>query len=231
MDRKMTRRQAIKAGAAVAAATALPAFPYPAGIGPAPTMADATTTELTDEDRDWMRRRLTRNEWGQRVVGTEDQTVRRSWHEEPTPLHIAPDSRSYYPVFEFIRRSEGQRQAWPVSNAVKFRTEWIWSTPEPMRVALQAFAEDLVSVVEAQVYDALSNVLFGHLEDTYQRNSGAAAEDDDWTYQDYTDEERIVAFHQPVPLATVLLALCDQMRIDPSEWLNDRDLALLQRAT
>ena len=55
MDRKMTRRQALKAGAVLAVAAPLATLPFPDGIEPAPVAADTTKTERSRNRRPWAR--------------------------------------------------------------------------------------------------------------------------------------------------------------------------------
>lgn len=227
MDQKMTRRQALKAGAALAAAAPLAALPFPAGIEAAPVAADTTKTDLTDDDRAWVAKRLTRNAFGRQVIGAEDLT--RHWTRRPTPLHVTPESDRFFPVFEFLRRSDRQQRAWEASSTVKSRTEWVWGMPEPLRAAFLAFADDVAQASESDIGNAMSDALYTHMNAAL----GVTVyeiEDDDWEYQEPSDADKLRAWRQPTTIGAVLLALSEELEINPHQWLNAHDLALLRQA-
>lgn len=224
MDRKMSRRRLIGTGAALAATVSLAGLPFPAGIEAAPIVSDTTKTELTDDARDWAARRVTRNEWGTVVVGTQDQTVRRSRFNPPHPLHIIPESDNYHPVFEFLRRSHRQQEGWPAPRSVKSRLEWVWSVPEPLRAGFLVLADDIACTAHGRIGNALSDVLYHDL--CCNAASEDAVDDAEWT-----DADKLDSFSQPTTIGAVLLALSEAMEMDPREWLNEHDLTLLRQAT
>ncbi len=97
--------------------------------------------------------------------------------------------------------------------------------PEPLRAGFLALADDIACTAHGRIGNALSDVLYHDL------CCHIVADDEEDDEADWSDADKLDSFSQPTTIGAVLLALSAAMQMDPREWLNAPDLALLRQAT
>jgi hypothetical protein len=138
-------------------------------------------------------------------------------------LCIGPDHEEYDAIFEYLRRQRRQKSE-AKRLGIDRRTEWIWRVPETLRMGLLNLIEDAVSLERARLDTALSSVLYRNLAS--EMTGDPDDEDTPWT-----DEQKLASFSKPTTVGAVLLAISDELKIDPRRWLNKHDLELMRHAT
>jgi hypothetical protein len=136
-------------------------------------------------------------------------------------LVIRPESPDYDLVIEAIRRNHVAARASRAERQSHVRIEWVWSLPEPLRVAILAIVDDVEGSWRSHVSSSLSDMLFGWL----QERLGDVCEE-----REYEHDEMVAALREPTTMAAALLRLSDELELGVRDWLTEHFAAALQAA-
>lgn len=144
-------------------------------------------------------------------------TDTRSWTKPP--LIIRADSDDYEPVFELLRRKNRQKREARLQSHI-LRSPWLWGIPDPLRVGLLAFSDDIVAALTLDLVNACSALFYEDL---------TSAPFDDDQPEPWTVEEKQASFGKPTTVGAVLMELCEKLNIDPLRWAEAVDLELAKQ--
>jgi len=210
MDSMMNRRSILRGAAGIGAGAALTtAVPFTTTTATtdttdAPTQPIAPTPATFPAAKPWP----VGHAWGGSSTGA---------------LHISPDSPHYNAVFEFMRRSNDRREEWR-PGVGQHCIDWVWELPEPMRDAMIALFNDITRAWQTHIANTMSNVLYSWVF------AQGVCEDEDGEYVPATASEMCNALSQPTTMAAAIMAMCEELEMPISAWLNDKDAVALERA-